>query len=62
MLLFEKCKLSWDKFFVKCFPSVFEDVVYHISDSGDRAYDESDRDCTTNDCPYDFDNDFGYVL
>ena len=57
MLLFEKCKLSWYKFFVKCFPSISDNVVEHISECSNGSSDKSERDCTAYDCPNDFPND-----
>ena len=62
MLLFEKCKLSWYKFLVKCFQSISENVVKHISESRSYTCDESDRDCTPNDCPNDSADSFKYCF
>ena len=56
------CKLSLDKFLVKCFPPISDKEVWHISKSGDYAYDESDSDCTSNDFFNDSADSFKYCF
>ena len=46
-----KFELSPNKFLDSCFQSISDSIVEHISESRSYTYDESDRDCTSNDCP-----------